>query len=111
MSYSMLRNIILLIGWPVLIAGSIFIFIKGHAIYKLVKGSLVGRITKVLVLGMLIEMYSLGIVATVYIVTDVHSVRLVVPVFLSCFGVFIWTIRALAEAQREAHKLTQQEHP
>jgi len=46
----MIRNIILLIGWPVLIGGSIFLVVKGNETYKYVKGSLVGKISRVLVI-------------------------------------------------------------
>lgn len=39
----MIRGLILGIGWPVLIAGSIYLFVKGRGVYKLVKGSLIGK--------------------------------------------------------------------
>ena len=62
----MTRSIVLMIGWPVLIAGSLYLFIKGKHVYNLVKGSLVGKVVRILVYTMMVEMYSLGIVCTAY---------------------------------------------
>lgn len=103
---TMIRNIILGIGWPVLIAGSIYIFLRGRKVYKLVKGSLVGKITKVLVYTMLVEMYSLGIVCTAYMFTDQKGVYLVIPIFGIWFVFFVWAIKAIKWTQKEASKLT-----
>ncbi len=101
----MIRNIILIVGWPVLIIGSILIFVKGRAVYNMVKGSLVGKITKVLVFTMLVEMYSLGIVCTAYMFSDIKSVYLVVPIFAIWFVTFVWSLKALINAQKEATKI------
>lgn len=97
------RTIILSIGWPVLIAGSIYLFVKGRAVYKMVKGSLVGKITRALVFTMIIEMYSLGIVTTAYMFENpVNGVMIGIPIFLVWFIVFVWSLRTLINAKREA---------
>lgn len=102
----MVRNIILIAGWPVLIAGSFYVFWKGMGVYRLVKGSLIGKLTKTLVLTVLVEMYSLGIVCTAFMFSNDNSVYLVLPVFLVWFIVFIGSLKVLREAKIEAEKLT-----
>jgi hypothetical protein len=106
MYLSIMRNIILMIGWPILVGGSIYLFVRGREVYKLVKGSLVGRITKVLVYTMLVEMYSLGIVSTAYMFSEPKSAYLVLPIFLVWFIVFVWSLNALVATSREAKQLT-----
>jgi len=101
-----MRNLILGIGWPILIIGSIYIFIKGRKVYQLVKGSLVGKITKVLVYTMLVEMYSLGIVSTAFMFTDERSTYLILPIFLIWFITFAASLKVLNNAEQETNKLT-----
>jgi hypothetical protein len=108
MSLEMLRNLVLGIGWPILIAGSIYIFVKGRQVYQMVKGSLVGRITKVLVYTMLVEMYSLGVVCTAYMFSDVKSTWLVLPIFLVWFIAFIASLKVLRAAEAETKKIVNQ---
>jgi hypothetical protein len=101
-----IRTFILVVGWPVLILGSIYLFIKGRNVYKMVKGSLVGKITKALVITMLIEMYCLGIVCTAYMFGLPNAVYVVIPVFLAWFIVFVWSIKTLIMAGHEANKIS-----
>ncbi len=103
---SMIRNIILGVGWPVLIAGSIYLFIKGKSVYKMVKGSLIGKLTKILVLTILVEMYSLGIVTTALMFCDERGVYLGIPVFAVWFVVFIMTLKVLGDARKEVNNMT-----
>ena len=103
---TMIRTLILAIGWPVLIAGSIYIYVKGMGVYKLVKGSLIGNLTKVLVSTVLVEMYSLGVVATAYMFCDERGTFLVLPVFFVWFISFFATLKVLRQAKAEADKLT-----
>jgi len=102
----MIRDIILGIGWPVLIGGSIYIFARGSGVYKMVKGSLVGNLTKTLVFSVLVEMYSLGIVSTAYMFADERGTYWVIPVFVIWFISFVATIKVLRQAKAEADKLT-----
>ena len=103
---AMIRNIVLGIGWPVLIVGSIYIFVKGSGVYKLVKGSLIGNLTKTLVFSVFVEMYSLGIVSTALMFCQENGVYLVLPVFLVWFISFVATLKVLGRAKAEADKLT-----
>ncbi len=104
----MIRTIILAVGWPVLIGGSIYLFVQGRKVYGMVKGSLVGKITKALIVTMLVEMYSLGIITTAYMLSDINAVYPGLGVFAVWFVVFIWTIKTVKEAQDEVKKLAGQ---
>ena len=99
-------TIILAVGWPVLIVGSIYLFIKGKHVYALVKGSLVGKVVKILVYTMMVEMYSLGVVSTGFMYCSIRGVYIVIPVFLIWFLMFTLTIRVLMKAEREARSLS-----
>jgi hypothetical protein len=102
----MTRSIILIIGWPVLVAGSLYLFLKGKHVYNLVKGSLVGKVVKILVYTMIVEMYSLGVVCTAYMYSSTKSVYLVLPVFGIWFIMFVLSLRVLINAEKEARALT-----
>lgn len=102
----MIRDFILGVGWPVLIAGSIYLFVKGRSVYKLVKGSLIGKLTKILVLTILVEMYSLGIVTTTLMLVDQRGIYLGLPIFTIWFVVFILTLKVLRDARKEVENMT-----
>lgn len=108
MSLTIVRIIILIILWPILLAGSIFIDVKGNRIYKLVKGSLVGKISMVTVYSMLVTMHGLGLISTVMMFIDIRSIFLVTPILIIWAGVFFWTLKVLAEAEQEVKRLTGQ---
>lgn len=98
----MTRNIILIIGWPVLIFGSFFLFAKGQKTYNMVKGSLIGKVVKAMVITMIVEMYSLGIVSTFYMFcAPKQGVFIVLPVFLIWFIMFVWSLKVLINAEKE----------
>lgn len=100
------RTIILVVGWPVLVAGSIYLFVKGRQVYSMVKGSMIGKITKAMVITMLVEMYSLGIVTTAYMYADEKNGVLVgIPIFAIWFVMFIWSMKTLIVARNEIHKM------
>jgi hypothetical protein len=102
-----MRTIILVVGWPVLIAGSIYLFIKGRQVYSMVKGSMIGRITKTMVITMLVEMYSLGIVTTAYMFENVtKGVYFGIPIFLIWFIMFVWSMKTLIAARNEIHNMS-----
>lgn len=101
----MISILILVIGWPILIAGSIYVFVQGRRVYTLVKGSLIGNLTKTLVLTVLVEMYSLGVVCTAFMLFDQRSVYLILPVFLVWFIVFVKSLKVLRQAKIEAEKI------
>lgn len=106
-----IMTIILVIGWPLLVIGSIYLFTKGRHIYALVKGSLVGKVVKVLVITMMIEMYSLGIVSTAFMYCNVKSLYFVIPVFIVWMAMFFWSMKVLMNAEKEASALTSGNKP
>ncbi len=103
---NLIMTIILVVGWPVLIVGSIYLLIKGRHVYALVKGSLVGKVVQILVYTMMIEMYSLGIVSTGFMYCSPRGMYIVLPVFLIWFIMFIMTMKVLMSAEKEARALT-----
>ena len=110
MDFATMRIVILLVGWLILIIGSIYIFIKGKKVYDLIKGSLIGKVTKTLVLTMLLEMYSLGVVCTAYMFTEKRSFYLILPIFIIWFASFIATIKMVKLAQAETKKLVENDN-
>lgn len=104
----LIRNIILIICWPVLIIGSIVLLIKGREVYAMVKDSLVGRVSKVLVITMILEILGLGVVCTSYLFTDLNSaIYIVLPIFIACFAVFIIAFITISKVIKDTKKLTQ----
>ena len=103
---NLIMTIILAVGWPVLIIGSIYLFLKGRHVYALVKGSLVGKVVQILVYTMMVEMYSLGIVSTGFMLCSKTGTYLVIPVFIIWFIMFIITMKVLMNAEKEARTLT-----
>ena len=104
---AIIRTVILSVGWPLLVAGSIYLFAKGSQVYRMVEGSLLGKITKVLVFTMLIEMYSLGIVTTAYMFCNAGGgLSIGIPIFLVWFAVFAWSMKTLIAARNEIYRMT-----
>lgn len=101
----LLRTIVLAVGWPVLIIGSIFIFLQGKRACSAVAGSLIGKLSKTLVGSMIIGMYSLGVIATAYMFDNPRSVYLVIPVFLIWFIAFMKSLAVLKSACDETKKI------
>ena len=91
-----LRTIILFIGWPILILGSICIMVLAIRFWRAVGRVVIGKLVLVMIVGWLISMYSLGITATAYMFTDIaNGVAVVFPVFIVWFitmVIIIWTI-------------------
>lgn len=104
---NLIMIVILAVGWPVLIIGSIYLFIKGKHVYSLVKGSLIGKVVRILVITTMVEMYSLGIVSTGFMFCSVKGIYIVIPVFVVWFVMFVATIKVLMNAEKEARALTQ----
>jgi hypothetical protein len=103
------RNIILTIGWLILIFFSIYIYIRGIKVYSLVKGSLIGKITKTLVLSLLLEIYSIGVLSTAYILVEKKSIYLVSLIFVILLLVIFATIRMISLAREETRKLIEKD--
>lgn len=103
---NLIMTIILAVGWPILIIGSIYLFIKGKTVYNLVKGSLVGKVVRILVYTMMVEMYSLGVVSTGFMIYSTKWTYIVIPVFIAWFIMFTITMKVLMNAEKEARALS-----
>ncbi len=100
-----LRTIVLAIGWPILVLGSIFIFVQGRRACSVVAGSLVGNLSKTLVGSMIIGMYSLGVVSTLYMFDNPRAVYVVIIIFLVWFIAFVKSLKVLKHACDETKKI------
>jgi hypothetical protein len=106
---TMTRNTILIVGWPLLVLGSVYLLtmVRGKKTYQMIKGSLLGKIITVFMYNMLIGMYALGAVATFYMFCDDEkAIYIVLPVFIIWGGGFIWTLKTLKAFEAETKKLT-----
>lgn len=101
-----IRNIILGVGWPLLIAGSVIVFTTGKDVYQHVAAGLIGKVTKTFVVSMIVGMYSLGIVATVLMFADVKYTWLIIPVFGVWFWSFVKSLLAIRSAKQEIDDMT-----
>jgi len=103
---NLIMIIMLVIGWPILIIGSVYVLIKGKHVYALVKDSLVGKVIRILVYIMMVVMYSLGIVSTAFMYYSEEGIYIVLPIFLIWLVTFTVTIKTLMNAEKEARTLT-----
>jgi len=108
---TMTRNLILIVGWPILVIGSIYLLmtVRGKKIYQMIKGSLVGKLISVFLWNMLIGMYALALVSTAYMFDNNRSVYLILPVAIVWFAGFVWAIRTLKQLEEEVKKLSKGE--
>lgn len=105
MELSTLRIIILVLGWPVLSIGSVFLLGKTWFFYREVKGSLFGRLVVPSILGWIITMYSLAIVATFYLISDLQATLIIFPIFVIWFITMIIITIVTLRWNKEATKL------
>lgn len=104
----MSKNLILLICWPLIIAVSLYIFIKGRNVYKLVRGSMVGQITESLVYSTLVNISCFGIISTLYLITGPKNLYPIAGVFALWLIVLIWSLRTINKVGNEAKKIISQ---
>lgn len=77
-----IRALILVIGWPVLIVGSVLLIWGASRFYRDVGKTVVGKLVAGMVVGWFVSMYSLGIAATALMfASPKNGVLLVIPVF------------------------------
>jgi signal transduction histidine kinase len=91
MNIIFMRDTILIVGWPVLIFGSFFIFYQAHRYKKEIeKHNPFGSLVLVLTIGIIITMFSLAIAATfAMIAAPASTVPVIVPLFI------VWLILML----------------
>lgn len=99
----LIRSVILMLGWPVLIAGSAFVYYRSYRFYTDVGRNVWGKLVLTMITGWLLTMYSLGIVSTFFMFVSVRNGTMVVlPVFGTWFFTMILIIRTVFRWNREA---------
>lgn len=102
-----IRTIILVIGWPILIGGSIFLIYRTLQFHRAIGKIIWGKLVLAMVVGWLVSMYSLGITATAYMFTDVETGVLVVfPIFLLWFITMVLITWSVLSWSKEALTLS-----
>lgn len=83
MTLEIVRNLILLTGWPILIVGSIYLLYKAIKFYQDVNRVVFGKLVVIMTSGWLFTMYCLGVVSTVAMFDNVViGVQVVLPIFI-----------------------------
>lgn len=92
MNLEIVRTLILAIGWPVLIIGSIFILRLALEFYRGVHKTPMGKLVLMMTVNQIISMYALALVATGLLRVNLETgVFLVLPVFLVWASILIAT--------------------
>ncbi len=82
----LLRAVILLVGWPLLIVGALYIFYNAYNFYKAVNSTPIAKLVPIFAITTIITMISLGLVSTYYMMSDLEDgVRHVLPIFIIWF--------------------------
>lgn len=90
MNIEHLRTMIIFVGWPILIIGSISFMIGAYQFYKRTNKLALGKLIMVQTVSILVGMYSLGIVSTIYMFHDLErGVTVVFPIFVTWFIVMV----------------------
>jgi signal transduction histidine kinase len=106
--FEVARLVILGLGWPILILGSIRLALQARRFYDDVGGASFGRLVGVLVAGLLVSMYSLGVTATAFMAIDpAKGVPIVVPVFAGWFMLMTLVALSLGRWTREVAAVNQ----
>ncbi len=90
MNYENLKWTIILIGWPLLIAGSAFVLYRAYAFYKKMGMTPIAKLVPVFAMATVVTMYSLGFISTAFLISDITlGVYYVLPVFVIWFVVMV----------------------
>ncbi|MFH1726840.1 MAG: PAS domain-containing sensor histidine kinase [Pseudomonadota bacterium] len=103
MNLEFLRSFILVTGWPVLMAGSLFLLYKTYRFYQTVNKVVFGKLVLIMISGWLFTMYCLGVVATLAMYQNLETgVMIVLPIFIgwaiTMAAIITITIKWSAEA-------------
>ena len=105
MNLTIIKDVILWLGWIFIIGGTIYILFRGQALLKMVKGSLIGRLAEGLMVGFFIEMYSVLILCTVLLLASEQNVYIVLPFFLLWLFVFIRSWRVMRKTRQSVESM------
>lgn len=87
MDLTLARTLILAVGWPLLIVGSVFMLRATFVFYRGVKRGVIGKLVFLMAVVQAVSMYVLAVFATALLLTDLSvGVAVVLP------GFFVWSI-------------------
>jgi signal transduction histidine kinase len=101
---TIMKVVILAVGWPVLITMTCLICKKGINFYKKLKGTVIGKLIIPTVGGWIYGMYMLGIVATNYMLETPWYFS-VIPAFLTFMIAIFIVYRTIGKWETEATEL------
>ena len=82
LNYEIIMSLILYIGWPILIIGSINIAYQAWVFYTKMGSTPIAKLVSVFAISTIVTMYSLGLVSTMFMMTNTaDGVLYVLPVF------------------------------
>lgn len=103
-----LRTVILLVGWPILIGGSIYLYSRSYKFYLAVQKNAWGRLVLAMVTGWLLTMYSLGLVSSAFMyVNPQEGTPIVLPIFGLWFITMIMINRSVLRWNDKAVELNE----
>ncbi|PIV51576.1 hypothetical protein COX67_01570 [Candidatus Falkowbacteria bacterium CG_4_10_14_0_2_um_filter_36_22] len=101
-----LRNIILIIGWPILILGSILFIYQSYNFYKKTQKLALGKLVVLETFGHLLSMYLLGFLSTYIMFINLgKGVIIVLPIFLVWIVVMVIVYQVSKKWEEEAAKI------
>ncbi len=104
MNYEIARTLILGIGWPMLIMGSIFVMHRAYQFYTKTGKTPIGKLVPLFALTSIITAYALGFVATTFMYIDImRGVLYVTPIFGIWFIIMIAMILVSLRLNKEAY--------
>lgn len=105
--FEVVRLVILGLGWPLLVFGSVRVSLQARRFYRNVSRSSFGRMVVVLVAGLVVTMYSLAVTATAFMMMDPRrGVPIVVPIFAGWMLLMALAGVALGRWTEEAAKVS-----
>jgi PAS domain S-box-containing protein len=103
-----IRIAILVIGWPALLIGSMYLFRQMKQFKKATGNNIFGKLIIITIVGWIITMYSLGIVATGFMIAEIYwGLLVVLPVFLVWVITMFIVLRITAQWTAETSLITQ----
>ncbi|MFA6170711.1 MAG: PAS domain-containing sensor histidine kinase [Candidatus Margulisiibacteriota bacterium] len=103
MTIEIMRLIILAIGWPCLIVGSLYFLFSSYQFYLNVHKSIFGKLELLMTFGWLLTMYCLGIIATLAMYLDVRiGVEYVFPIFMVWAASMLMIYASIRQWTKEA---------
>lgn len=103
MDLELARTLILVVGWPILVIGSILMLRATRIFYQSTRKTAFGKLVLVMMLGQVASMFVIAVVSTAFLRADLaRGVAVVLPVFGTWFVIFLIVARVVVNLGREA---------